>query len=129
MSTVDRRIKISAYGMEDIYSLRAPESWEYRPDDRQERIEVIGGVIVDDNGHVEEGDIISCTAIFSKTDWVDRIKPLWKERKLITITDEAGEERTNARIVLKSYKYYEKFPQYVVLTLEFWFCNKEQRIF
>ena len=113
----------------NVWSLRTPESWEYRPDDRQERIELIGDVIVQDEGHVARGDIIACTAVFKKVDWENSIKGYWKNRTRVTVSDESGQEWHNARVVLKSYKYYDKFPKYVILTLEFWFCNEEQIIF
>ena len=48
----------------DVWSLRTPERWSEQPDDRQERVEVIDGVVVQDQGDVDEGKIFICQAIF-----------------------------------------------------------------
>ena len=106
----------------EVYSYRTPESWEENPDDRQERIEVIGGVVVQDYGVIEEGKILKCQALFKVSDWENVIKNYWKNRTRVTVTDESGKEYSNVRVVYKGRQYLAKFPAYTLLTLEFWFC-------
>ena len=104
----------------EVWSIRTPESYEYKPDDRQERVELIDDILIDDNGHVEDGDIISVQAVFKKTDFENTLKPYWKNRTMVTFIDEAGVEYSNVRVVYKGHKYYPKFPKYVIVTLEIW---------
>lgn len=106
----------------DVWSLRTPERWNEQPDDRQERIEVVGSVVVQDQGVVDEGKIFSCQAIFKTADWFNTIKSYWLNRTKVTITDELGREYENVRIVYKGRQYMPKFPKYTILNLEFWFC-------
>lgn len=110
------RIKIG-----DIYSYKTPESWTYTPDDRQEKIELINGVTVQDCGYVEAGDTISCSTIFAAVDF-STLKNYWINRTRVTVIDKAGVSHLNARVIVKSYQYVEKFPQYVTAELEFWFA-------
>lgn len=106
----------------DVWSIRSPESWEEKPDDRQERIEVIGGVVVHDRGVVDEGTILACSAVFKTSDWENTIKPYWKNRTRVTITDEFGKVYENMRVVYKGRQYMSKHPKYTTLSLEFWYC-------
>lgn len=45
------------------------EGWKVLPDDRQQTMEVLGGTVVQDFGHLESGDKYSCTANFLLSDW------------------------------------------------------------
>lgn len=113
MELTQQRIKIG-----DVYSIRAPESYEFVPDDRQERIEVFGGVIISDTGRVPEGDVIRCTAVFRKKDFDDKLTSYWHNRTKVWFKNEAGVTYIDMVFSVKSYKYYSKFPQYVVVTFE-----------
>jgi len=105
----------------NVWTHETPKNWVYKPDDRQERIEVIGGVVVQDWGNVRLGDTISCEARFTKADFVT-VKQYWQSRSMCVITDESGEIYPRARIVIKSWRYENRFPKYVIANLEFWFC-------
>ena len=105
----------------EIESYRAPENYTVSVDDRIEKIEVINGNCVQDYGHISSGDVISFTALFHK-DAVAQIAELWVARTLVTFTDEAGNILPNQRIVVRSYKYEPRFPDYYQLTLELWSC-------
>ena len=100
-------------------SFKNPESWENTPDDRQTQIKIIGGIYVEDNGIIVEGDVISCQVIFDATNW-EIIKGYWCSRALVEITDHTGKSLENKRIVVKKYKYVEKHLKFYDVTLEIW---------
>ena len=97
------------------------ENWQIIPDDRQEQIEIVGGSVVQDFGHVPEGDKISCSVTVFTSGW-ETIKDYWDSRQKVDITDEAGTVWENMRIVVKSYEYVPRFPKAMKATLEFWRC-------
>ena len=97
------------------------ENWETVPDDRQQAVEILGGVAVQDYGHIETGDKISCTVTVSAAGW-NIIKGYWESRILVDVEDEAGNLYRNLRVVVKSWRYVYRFPAYYDLTLEFWRC-------
>ena len=74
----------------EAQSMGAPESERITPDDRQETLEVIGGVVVQDHGRVEIGDKTTWTLSFSKADW-QKIKSYWTSRTIVNVQDEGGE--------------------------------------
>ena len=104
----------------DVKTLEV-ENWQINPDDRQQQIEIVGGVAVQDFGHVEAGDKISCNATIMRDSWVV-IRDYWNTRKLVSIIDEAGNSWHNMRVVVKSYQYVSRFPHALRVTLEFWRC-------
>ena len=53
----------------DAVSFSAPESWRYAPDDRQQLIQVDGGNVVEDYGHIASGDKITVTAKFDRANF------------------------------------------------------------
>jgi len=95
------------------------ENWEIIPDDRQQTVEIIDGVAVQDYGHVESGDKIGCSVTVSKTGW-NTIRKYWNERMPVDVEDEAGNLYKNLRVVVKSWRYVNRFPDYYTLKLEFW---------
>lgn len=103
----------------DIPSLRNPETFEMHLDDRIEKIELINGNAVQDYGHVETGDSFALTCIFSLANY-QRLYTLWTERQLVTFTDERGGIWENLRLIFQRVKYLPNFPQYVELTFELW---------
>lgn len=95
------------------------EDWEVIPDDRQQTVEIVGGVVVQDFGHISEGDKISCAV----TMWAEDAAVLfayWDNRTPVTVIDEAGRSCENMRVVVKSYSYLEGFKKYVKANIEFW---------
>ena len=105
----------------DIPSLRDPESSELSFDDRVEKVELINGNGVQDYGHVESGDVNNLTCVFSAANY-ERLKALWAARQRVNYTDEAGIVSFSLRLVFRKIKYVRKFPHYVTLTFELWRC-------
>ena len=97
------------------------ENWQIVPDDRQQQIEIVGGTAVQDFGHNEEGDKVSCTVTVFLDGW-ETIKGYWDSRTPVSISDEAGVVWSNMRVVVKSYQHVPHFPKAVKATLEFWRC-------
>lgn len=97
------------------------EGWQVTPDDRQKQVETIGGMAVQDFGHVEAGDRISCEVTLTAEGW-DRLAGYWNDRKLVDVTDAAGIVWREMRVVVKSYQYVSRFPKIRKVTLEFWRC-------
>ncbi len=95
------------------------ESWEITPDDRQQTVEIVNGLVVQDYGHVEAGDKIGCTVTVSAAGW-NIVKRYWDSRQLVDIEDEAGVVHKNLRVIVKSWRYVSRFPDHYNLTLEFW---------
>lgn len=95
------------------------ENWQTVPDDRQQTVEIVGGIVVQDFGHVEAGDKISCTITARQKDW-QLIKNYWDKRELVDVIDEAGTVIPSLRVVVKSYEYMPYFSQAYKITLEFW---------
>ena len=95
------------------------ENWQIVPDDRQQQVEIVGGVAVQDFGHAEEGDKVSCTVTVLADGW-ETIKGYWDRRASVDIADEAGVAWPGMRVVVKSYQYVPRFPKAVKATLEFW---------
>ena len=95
------------------------DNWQIIPDDRQQTIEVFNGVIVQDFGHVEAGDKISCTIILSSFDF-NIVKNYWNTRTLVTVIDDAGLAIENVRVVIKNYKYVDRFPNFFEAGIELW---------
>lgn len=105
--------------IDEIPSLRDPESFEVNFDDRIEQVKLIKGNAVQDYGHIDSGDVFILTCAFRKK-YYDQLKRLWIGREKVSFTDEAGIEHSDMRLVFKKAKYMAKFPDYVELTLELW---------
>lgn len=103
----------------DIPSFRNPDSSVLNFDDRVENIELIGGNVAQDYGHVENGDKLSLTCLFSYANY-QLLKTLWTNRTKVSYTDEAGVIWTNLRLVFRNVRRYRNFPNYVTLTFELW---------
>ena len=95
------------------------EDWNVTPDDRQSKIETIGGVEVQDFGHAEEGDTLSCKVTLSGAD-AATIFSYWNKRTLVNVEDEGGIVYENSRVVVKKYSRIKCFPPYFAVELEFW---------
>ena len=109
-----------SYNGTTVYSLNNPSAETITPDDRQQTIEVIGGVVVQDFGHVAAGDKISWTLQFTATAWTT-IKAWWAARNMVTVVDAAGETHV-VRLVVKSYSHVPMFEAKAVsVQLELWY--------
>ena len=100
-------------------SFKKPESWESTPDDRQTVIKIIGGIYIEDNGLIADGEVVSCQAVFNAANW-EIVKNYWINRTLVTVTDHAGNSLGLKRVVVKKYSYVDKFAKYYTVNLEFW---------
>ncbi len=105
----------------DIESYRSPESLTVNVDDRIEKVPLINGNTVQDYGHIEDGDSFVVSCLFSKTNF-NAVLALWRARQKVTFTDDTGDIWENCRIVIRSYKYEPRFPNYVTLDFEIWRC-------
>ena len=95
------------------------ENWQTIPDDRQQLLEIVGGAVVQDFGHIQEGDRIFCAVVVTAADW-EKIKGYWDSRTMVSVTDEGGNILPSMRVVVKSYEYVAHFPKAYKLALEFW---------
>ena len=102
-----------------IPSFRAPEKEVTIPDDRQEKIELINSVVVQDLGRVEEGDVISLQCLF-RADKFEELKAIWTARTLVPYTDEAGVTIGNVRVKITEWERDRHFPNYILATFELW---------
>lgn len=103
----------------NIESLKTPESFSITFDERVERIQLINGNTVQDYGHIASGDYFTVSAVFSKADF-NSIVSLWESRTKVTFQDESGDIWNSCRLVLKSYSYQKCFPDYVLINFEIW---------
>lgn len=103
----------------DAVAFRRPEDWTMTPDDRQEQHQTIGGVIVEDYGHVEAGDVISCTCVMSYENY-SKVYNYWQARTKVKITDVTGREWDSMRVVIKEDSYVERHESFHKVKMEFW---------
>lgn len=109
-----------SYNGTTVYSLNNPSNETITPDDRQQTFEVIGGVVVQDFGHVAAGDKISWTLQFDSSAWAT-VKSWWNARNRVTVTDAAGNVHV-VRVVVKSYSYVPMFERKAVqAVIELWY--------
>ena len=102
----------------DVWSLSNPESETITPDDRQQTIEILGGVSVQDFGHIEAGDKIAWTLDFSPEAW-QTVKGYWDSRAIVDIRD-AGGGTFRGRVVVKSYRRKPRFESHITANIEIW---------
>lgn len=103
----------------DIPSFRNPESEVWIINDRLERIELIGSVIVQDNGRTVSGDIIQLKCLFSKENYY-RVEQLWMSRTPVNYTDAAGDVWQDMTLKVTEIERDRNFPEYVFVTFELW---------
>ena len=103
-----------------VSSIGRAENWSITPDDRQEKVETVGGVFVEDYGHVAAGDVISCSATFDNTAY-NTVLGYWNNRTLVKVIAQDGTQYNNRRVVVKGISYYaDRLEKYKKLELEFW---------
>ncbi len=103
----------------DAKSFTRPSQWTVTPDDRQTKIEIIDGVHVQDYGVVDDGETITFTAVFDKTN-AALIRQYWVTRTLVPVIDHGNENLGLRRVVVKSWTKNERFPKMYIITLELW---------
>lgn len=102
-----------------IASFRDPENYKVIPDDRVQKVEIIGGVAIQDYGHIDAGDVISMTCLFSEANF-NQLLGLWNSRTIVSFTDTAGAVWSGRRIVMKEYERDKNFPHYILASFELW---------
>ena len=93
--------------------------WKVKFDDRQEKFEIISGVVVQDFGHIEEGYSITCQVSIWQKD-AETLSDYWHKRTLVDVVDEAGFVWNSQRVLIKSYSFRPFFPNVLDVELEFW---------
>lgn len=113
------------YNNVEIKSLSRTKDVEKTPDDRQTLVKTfnnsgVGTVTVEDYGLVANGEIISCSAIFTATDY-STIFSYFSARTKVKITLEDGTIINDARIVIRRTQYADElFPTYKQVYIEIW---------
>lgn len=103
----------------DVETLRT-EKWDMVPDDRQTRIDTIGGVEVQDFGYVPEGDTFTCSITVEAAGF-EVICQYWHNREFVTVRDVSGREIPHLRPVVKKYGYIDNFEETSYRAdMEFW---------
>ena len=103
----------------DIPSFRDPETEKVTIDDRQTRIEVVGGVIVHDLGRIQLGSILSVVCMFTWEAYL-RVESLWITGEKVTYTDMGGLTWQDMRLVFREIERDKNFPDHIKLTFELW---------
>lgn len=100
-------------------AFRRPEDWSVTPDDRQEIHKTIDGVVVEDYGHKEDGDVISTTVLLSYPNYV-KVYNYWENRTKVKVVDASGRTWENMRVVIKSDTYVNRHESFHKVSLELW---------
>lgn len=103
----------------EVYSLASPSDLQITPDDRQTTLEIMNGIVVQDFGHVTDGDKMSFSIQVWRKDW-DKLVQYWNDREFVEIELPSG-DIFNARVVIKGYTYTYKFEDKAVdVKIELW---------
>ena len=103
----------------DAVSLNAPEE-SILPDDRQTKIQTVGGVVVQDYGHIQTGDVVQWSNLQMMQADAEIVESNWNSREAVTVTN-AGLQTFTARVVVKSWKRYPRFESKAVeMNIELW---------
>ena len=103
-----------------VRSVGRSKDFETAPDDRQELVKIIGGVTVEDYGVVDDGEIISFSAIFSAADY-ETLKGYWSSRTLVPVILDDGRTINNARVVIRRTTYADDLlNSYKNVQIEIW---------
>ena len=96
------------------------EDWEVVPDDRQTRVETVGGIVIQDFGRNESGDSYTCKVTLEAAAG-NTLSGYWHDRTPVTVRDVSGRELSNMRVKVKKYGYVYFFEEnYYWAELEFW---------
>ena len=113
-------IKIGA-----IESIGSTNNLERIPDDRQTLVKTVTNngtpsVTVEDYGVVANGEIISCNAVFSASDYTTLLG-YWSNRTQVRVELDDGTVIANARVVIRRSSYYDNLLNaYKTVQLEIW---------
>ena len=110
--------------IDTVKSIGKSEGFSITPDDRQELVQLVDGVVaVDGWGGTRNtaGDVTGLSATFTAAD-ASTVIGWWNSRTLKTVTLEDGTSFT-ARIVVRKITYPDAIPfrsKFAILDLEFW---------
>lgn len=108
-----------------IESVGSTNNLERLPDDRQQLVKTVTNngtpsVTVEDYGVVANGEVISCSAVFSATDYATLLN-YWSGRTQVNVTLDDGTTISNARVVVRRSSYYDNLLNgYKLVQLEIW---------
>lgn len=114
-----------AISIGSIKSIGKTDGLQIVPDDRQELVKTVtsagvASVAVEDNGVVDNGEVVSCSAVFSASDYLT-LRGYWSNRTRVTVILDDGTTISNARIVIRNVQYYDNLlNSYKTVTLEVW---------
>lgn len=108
------------YNNNTIKSIGRTTDMEIVPDDRQEIVKTIGGVVVEDYGVITNGEITTLSCVFSATDYSTLLN-YWSNRTKVTVTLDDGTIINNARIVIRRTQFAnEVLNKYKKVYMEVW---------
>ena len=108
-----------------IQSVGSTQNLERIPDDRQQLVKTVTNngtpsVTVEDYGVVANGEVISCSAVFSPADYTTLLG-YWSARTRVRVEMDDGTVITDARIVLRRSSYYDNLLNgYKTVQMEIW---------
>lgn len=103
-----------------IQSLGSVESYTVNVDDRQTKVNVLDGAVVQDMGYFDEGMSFSFSTTFLDADFA-KILTIWKNRTRFVFTDPAGKEWQSCRLVLKTWQPVSRFEKMAYkISCEIW---------
>lgn len=111
-------IKIGA-----VESIGRARNWTLTPDDRQTLIKTLEApyIAVIGDAPIEQGNVYSFTATFTKSDWDNTLKGYWYNHTLVDVIMDDGDTLAARRVVVKGKVPHEMFEaSYVDVTLELW---------
>ena len=88
------------------------------PDNRITIIQTIGGNIIQDFGHVESGDKITCRCNVDDKN-KEKIFEYWNTQTKVTVVKD-GKTYENMRIIVNRYEEIDMFPDHWKIDLAFW---------
>ena len=97
------------------------KNWEVTPDNRIQKIATVGGIVVQNFGHIKNGDEITCECRVDNSA-KEIIFNYWQNQTKVNITDEAGVIYENMRVIVEKYSYVEMFEKkkYFLINFRFW---------
>lgn len=113
------------YNNNTIKSIGSTQNLERVPDDRMQLVKTVTNagvpsVTVEDYGVVDNGEIISCSAVFSSADY-STLLSWWSARNRVNVTLDDGTTISNGRIVVRRSSYYDNLLNgYKTVQLEVW---------
>ncbi len=106
----------------DADALNAPDE-TITPDDRQTQIQTIGGIAIQDYGHIQTGDKVNWNGVQFGQRQAELVEGYWHSRETVTCTN-AGLQTFSARVVVKSWKRIPRFEKKAVeMNVELWLID------